>query len=476
MPEDGLVNVYYNTTFERFMYSGTGIGSALDLNEQFLKALDLLDNTTQSVFLTGKAGTGKSTLLRYFRNTTRKQIVVLAPTGVAALNVQGQTIHSFFHFGADVTVEKVWNHPPSGRSIFDHLDMVIIDEASMVRADLLDCVSTMLKKELGSSDPFGGVQMVFIGDLYQLPPVVTREETKIFNSKYYPTPYFFSAKALRDYPMEVVKLKKIYRQTDKPFIKLLNKVRRGSIDEENLAVLNSRVADNISFEEGEMFVILTSTRDVAAATNKYFLDKLPGEITTLTGLTTGEFGRDVLPTPIQLQVKPGAQVMMLNNDAEGRWVNGTLGKLISINNPMTSPMYAVVELDNGLPVEVGRYKWETYEFYLRDEIVHSSKWSGIGVDEEEEIEQVIDTRATGSYTQFPFILAWAVTIHKSQGKTFDRVIIDVGKRGAFAHGQVYVALSRCRTFEGITLRRPIQSEHIKVDPEIRTFMKGNNRA
>jgi len=425
----------------------------LEINEQFRRALDAMEGSKRNVFITGKAGTGKSTLLEHFRSTTRKRVAVLAPTGVAALNVEGQTIHSFCRFKPGVTLEKIKKVRGEGADLYRKLEAVIIDEISMVRADLLDCVEKFLR--LNGPSPrawFGGVQMIFIGDLYQLPPVVTTSEREIFRSRY-ETPYFFSASLFRDpgFDMEFVELEKVYRQTDEDFVRLLNSIRNGSATEEDIARLNSKCDPEFIPPKKDFYIYLTSTNDLAASRNREKLDRLPGETFECRGEIDGEFERSSLPTDEVVELKPGAQVMLVNNDRRGRWVNGSIGRVAGIVKKADADDRIAVELAGGETVEVEPCVWELFKY---------------GYDKE---EKRIFTETTGSFIQYPLKLAWAVTIHKSQGKTFDRVVIDIG-RGTFAHGQLYVALSRCTSFEGMVLKTRIGKQHIRLDFRVVGFL------
>jgi DNA replication protein DnaC len=465
-------------------------------NPQAQAALDLMQNTNQNLFLTGEAGTGKSTLLQHFRKTTEKNIVVLAPTGVAALNVQGQTIHSFCAFGPDITLQKVKKlGPMSGkRKLLQKLNAIIIDEISMVRADLLDCVDKFLRVNGPAGDlPFGGLQMVFIGDLYQLPPV-----DKDFGSadaliKEYASPYFFDSRVFKSAKFNFVELKTIYRQKEQEFLEVLNAVRNNAATSGHLGIINQRVKgedDEFTFEQFSIY--LTPTNKRASWVNNYFLERIESPTKIYTGQAHGSFLDRELPTDLNLQIKTGAQVMMLNNDQRKRWVNGTMGKIIGIEKSDTgaiSPPFSaiggsayggqggvppagrgggwsdnlddnqqessdiiVVELETGETVYVEPYTWEMFKFDL-------NKYT-----------ETVDSKTTGTYTQYPFKLAWAVTIHKAQGKTFDKVYIDLAS-GTFAHGQLYVALSRCRTLSGLTLKRPIYTQDIILDNRIVNFLQ-----
>jgi len=427
--------------------------TAIEINPEFRRALDVMETTGRHIFITGKAGTGKSTLLDYFRNATRKKVAVLAPTGVAALNVRGQTIHSFCRFKPDITLDKVKKISGKGADLYKNLDAVIIDEISMVRADLLDCVERFLS--LNGPHPkkrFGGLQMVFIGDLYQLPPVVTSAERNIFSTQY-ETPYFFSSRIFNEpgFDMEFVELEKIYRQTEEDFILLLNAIRNRSVTEEDIDRLNRRCDAGFVPPDEDFFIHLTSTNDLAYKRNQEKLALLPGRTFRYQGLLEGEFNKSHLPTDELLELKRGAQVMMVNNDPNGRWVNGSLGRIVGVEKAAAAPDVLAVELRDGFEVNVAPYSWELFKL------------------EFDERAGKLFTETIGSFTQYPLRLAWAITIHKSQGKTFDKVVIDIG-RGTFAHGQVYVALSRCTNFEGIVLKKEIRKSHIRMDWRVIKFL------
>ncbi|MCX7982339.1 MAG: AAA family ATPase [Syntrophales bacterium] len=416
----------------------------IDFNTQFRRALDLMENSTKSVFVTGKAGTGKSTLLTYFRSITKKELVVLAPTGVAAVNVGGQTIHSFFQFKPHVTPDSIKKRKNGDQNIYRRLQTIVIDEISMVRADLLDCIDRFLRIN-GPQEgyPFGGIQIILFGDLYQLPPVVTENEKEIFKG-HYETPYFFGARVFPELTMEFVELEKVYRQTDTEFLRLLNAIRNRTVTEEDLEIINRRVDADFQPKEWDYYVNLTSTNDLADRINEDGLSRLKGDLWRSWGVVKGQFAADSLPTAVELKLKKGAQVMLLSNDSSRRWVNGTMGKVENFENGGV-----IVSLETGRVVEVGLYTWEMLRFTLE--------------------EGRLTSRAIGSFTQYPLRLAYAITIHKSQGKTFNKVIIDVG-RGTFAHGQVYVALSRCTKLEGIVLKRPLKMDDILMDWQIVKFL------
>jgi ATP-dependent exoDNAse (exonuclease V) alpha subunit len=426
----------------------------IELNAGFRQALKTMENSARSVFVTGRAGTGKSTLLTFFRLNTRKRVVVLAPTGVAALNVKGQTIHSFFGFKPNITLETVRRVRTRNEasSVYRKIDAIIIDEISMVRADLLDCVDRFLRLNGPDPDaPFGGIQMIFIGDLYQLPPVVSSTESSAFRSLY-ETPYFYSARSFAPLNMEFIELEKVYRQHDQTFIDLLNAIRNNSITEDGLRSLNQRYLPDFEPPQGQMYIYLTTTNDMAGQINEAELSRLKTRAHTFSASIEGDFSSEYLPTKTELQVKVGAQIMMLNNDPEERWVNGTIGKITGIVTRGNQDTVEA-ELTDGETVEITPYTWEIFRFFATGGQLQS---------------EVI-----GRFRQYPLMLAWAVTIHKSQGKTFDRVVVDLG-RGTFAHGQAYVALSRCTTLEGLVLRKPLLKQHVRTDYRVMKFLTGHH--
>jgi len=412
----------------------------LEINNEFKQAFELIANTNDNVFVTGNAGTGKTTFLRYYMTRAQKKTVVLAPTGVAALNAGGETVHSFFDFKPDITLAKVKKKKLTDKSIYRKVETIIIDEASMLRCDILDCIDKFLRvNREAHREPFGGVQMVFIGDLQQLPPVVKREEAHIFNSVY-KSPYFLSAYSLNEAMLHTVELKKIYRQTEGDFVTLLNSVRNGRAGDAELAVLNQKV----SAQAGKACTIyLTTTNKKANSINAQYLSQLPEENAVFVAETENiDEESGALPAEYELVLKKGAQVMMVNNDSRDRWVNGSIGTVESIKSDLNSDKVLIyVKFPNGRIEAVEPYKWELFKY----------KWN-------DDLKQ-IETESAGFFKQYPLKLSWAVTIHKSQGKTFDNVIIDM-EYGAFAPGQLYVALSRCTSFDGICLSRPLTKRDI----------------
>jgi len=422
----------------------------LELNEGFKYALDVLEKTDKSLFLTGRAGTGKSTLLQLFRCTTRKKTVLLAPTGIAALNVQGQTIHSFFGFpprliqAKDITKQltKKW---------FKRIEVIVIDEISMVRADLLDAIDRSLRLNRENPMPFGGVQMVFIGDLFQLPPVIASEEEKRLFEVAFETPYFFSANVLRDFEYEKMELRKVYRQEQRHFLRLLEAVRHNSVDWEDLEDLNQRYLP--AFEAEQTCITLSPRNAKVDRINLRELANLDTPIQSFLAKIQGEFDPRQYPTELELKLKVGAQVMFIKNDAEGNYVNGTIGHVTSF--------------------EIEGIKVFTNENGKEREItVTPVKWEIIRYRPGKEDPTEIEAEVIGIFEQFPLRLAWAVTIHKSQGKTFDNVIIDMDT-GAFEFGQTYVALSRCRTLEGIVLKQKLKPTDILTDERVVDFYEAN---
>lgn len=425
-------------------------GLSLDLNPQFLSALNVMKETNKNVFITGRAGTGKSTLLQYFRNTTKKNIAVLAPTGVAAVNVKGQTIHSFFGFKPDTTPDMIKALRPIEKTIYKKLDSIVIDEVSMVRADLMDCIDKFLRIYGKSKDlPFGGIQMIFIGDLYQLPPVVTSRDKAIFESLY-KSPYFFDSAVFRDFDMEFIELEKVYRQHDDIFLNILNTIRNNTATDEDLAIINTRYIPNFH-DDKDFYIYLTTTNDIAASINTKRLDDVKGKEYTYQGIIEGNFDIKDLPTSLNITLKIAAQVMLLNNDPMGLWINGSIGKVIGIEKTKGEPDTICIELQDGKTINVRPYTWGMYEFHY------------------DKKTKTVISDVVGTFTQYPIKLAWAVTIHKSQGLTFERVIIDIGK-GTFSHGQLYVALSRCTSLDGIVLKSPISKKHIFMDWRVVDFV------
>jgi ATP-dependent exoDNAse (exonuclease V) alpha subunit len=408
-----------------------------------------MERTSKNIFITGRAGTGKSTLLQFFMSITKKSAVVLAPTGVAALNVNGQTIHSFFGFRPDVTVDTIKLLSNQKARAYKSIDMIIVDEVSMVRADLFDCMDRFMRLNGGNDSlPFGGAQMVFIGDLYQLPPVVSESERKMFK-EHYKSEYFFDSHAFKNFKAEFVELEKNYRQADLKFIEILNAVRNNTVTEEQLKMINKRV--ETSFKNSDGYITLVPTNKLAEEINNSNLRSLYGRERVYNATVEGDFDKNAIPVKEKLALKPGAQVMLLNNDKQGRWVNGSVGIVNSIKHGLDDDDFIMVKLNDGKEVEVKPFDWELFKFSY------------------DPGKQKLVPEVVGRFIQYPMMLAWAVTIHKSQGKTFDRMIIDVGS-GMFANGQLYVALSRCRTIKGIVLRKKLEKKHVFSDWRVVKFL------
>jgi len=424
----------------------------LNLDDSFLKILDLMENTKENLFVSGRAGTGKSTMVDYFRLHTKKNCVVLAPTGIAALNIKGQTIHSFFGFKPGIIPSQIKEIKDKQKSLmYKKIDIIIIDEISMARADLVDCIDVFLR--MHSREPFeafGGVQMIFIGDLYQLPPIVNADEQKIFFDKY-DSPYFFDSKVFKNFNFKYIELETVYRQKEENFVNVLNSIRLGKTDNDILEIINKNVDNDLEKYLNNNYIYLTTTNYLADKINEERLNLILGDNRELVGSVTGEFPLDRLPTKFRLSLKEDAQVMLLTNDQQGKYANGDIGKIKEIINTELETKI-LVEFPGKGSKSITPYKWEIIKYIFNKK------------------ENKIDTKVVGSYYQYPLKLAWAVTIHKSQGKTFDRVVVDFGS-GTFASGQAYVALSRCRTLEGLVLRKPVDKKYIFVDEKIQEFYK-----
>ncbi|MGL4596031.1 MAG: ATP-dependent DNA helicase [Bacteroidia bacterium] len=427
-------------------------------NPAFTLAWRLLEYSSLSFFVTGKAGTGKSTFLRHLARTSRKKMVILAPTGVAAMNVGGQTIHSFFQFPQKPLVEAndihifrkatAENEEEERRTLIRELDTLIIDEISMVRADLMQAIDLSLRKNGGDElRPFGGKQVVFIGDLMQLPPVTPKDQEEILRQYMYAGFYFFHAPVFETYPFLKIQFSKVYRQNELKFIALLDAFRENEVTQNEIDLLNSRLVPEGKLDMERPFITIATVNDVAEQINAQRLESLKGERFRLKGKVEGEFPEKEWPTELNLILKVGAQVMLLRNDSFKRWYNGSIGIVKSIEAEKGE---VEVELENGKHYFIQQHTWErtVFEFDRRERRVKSS--------------------LKGSFVQFPLRLAWAITVHKSQGLTFDQAAIDL-QRGIFLHGQLYVALSRCRTLEGIFLNSPVYRNTNRVDGEVLKF-------
>ena len=428
-------------------------------NKEFQDALNLIKYTRQSLFLTGKAGTGKSTFLRYICENVKKKHVVLAPTGIAAINAGGSTLHSFFKLpfhpllpdDPNLSLQKgrihdFFKYNKSHRKLLEEIELVIIDEISMVRADIIDAVDRILRVySRNLRDPFGGKQLLLVGDIFQLEPVVKGDEREIIN-RFYPTPYFFSAHVFTQIDLVSIELQKVYRQSDPQFIGVLDRIRNNTAAAPDLQLLNSRYGV-VPKNDANMYITLATRRDTVDQINERKLSELPGDLATFWGLIDGDFPESSLPTSLELTLKPGAQIIFIKNDFEKRWVNGTIGT-ISGFDPVEETIYVITE--DGKECDVKPELWRNIRYTYNEE--------------KKEIEEEV----LGTFKQFPLRLAWAITVHKSQGLTFSRVVIDF-TGGVFAGGQTYVALSRCTSLDGITLRKPINRADIFVRPEITNF-------
>ena len=432
-------------------------------NKEFQDALKLIQYTRQSVFLTGKAGTGKSTFLKYVCEITKKKHIVLAPT---AINAGGSTLHSFFKLPFYPLLPDDPNFSLKGgklhsflkytsahRKLIKEVELVIIDEISMVRADIIDFIDKILRVySQNMREPFGGKQILLVGDVYQLEPVLKNDEREIIN-RFYPTPYFFSARVFNEIELVSIELTKVYRQTDKVFVNVLDHIRTNTAGAADLQLLNTRYNTQIKENESDMYITLATRRDTVDFINEKKLAELPGDSTIFTGEIKGEFPENSLPTQMELEVKPGAQIIFIKNDYERRWVNGTIGTIAGIDEDET--LYVITE--DGKEVDVKKDSWRNIRYRYNDK------------------EKKIEEEELGVFIQYPIRLAWAITIHKSQGLTFSRVVVDF-TGGVFAGGQAYVALSRCTSLDGIQLKKQITRGDIFVRPEIVSFaQRFNNR-
>lgn len=437
--------------------------SSIDLdNPEFQNAWKLIQFTRQSVFLTGKAGTGKSTFLKYICSHTRKSHVVLAPTGIAAVNVGGSTMHSFFRLpfkpllpdDPEFAVQRLrsrMKYPKNLVKLIRNLELVIIDEISMVRADIIDFVDKVLRVYAGNMrEPFGGKQLLLVGDIFQLEPVVTADMRELLR-RFYPNSYFFSARAFQEVSIVPIELRKVYRQNDSDFIALLDRVRENRVSSADLQHLNRRVEiAPVAEADNRMVMTLATTRDKVDYINEAHLAELKTPEVTYTGEISGEFPENSLPTSMELTLKAGAQIVFVRNDPDKRWVNGTVGKVTCAN-----PKVIEVELENG----------DTH-------VIEPVIWENVHYQYDEKTRKVIEN-VKGTFKQYPIRLAWALTVHKSQGLTFSNVVIDMG-RGAFSAGQAYVALSRCRSLDGMVLRSPLSQKDIFVNPAVTDFSRSFN--
>lgn len=427
-------------------------------------AIRIIQNTHQTLFLTGKAGTGKSTFLRYIAQTTKKKYIVLAPTGIAAINAGGSTLHSFFKLPfhpllpndtryTQRKLKDTLKYNSEKRKILREVELIIIDEISMVRADIIDFIDKVLRVySRNIYQPFGGKQLLLVGDMYQLEPVLKEDERQLLKP-YYPSTFFFDALVFKEMKLVSIELQKVYRQTDPTFINILDSIRTTSVSIDQLSTLNKQVGKAIANDKNKLAITLSGKRDTVDHINEQELSRLPGKPITLYGHIEGDFPESNLPTPIELYLKVGAQVLFIKNDKEKRWVNGTLGTIVSFSKE--EPTIIVVRTEKGEEVNVEQEIWSN--------VIYSYN----------EKEQKIEEQEIGVYQQYPLKLAWAITIHKSQGLTFNNVNIDL-TGGVFAGGQTYVALSRCTSLEGISLKYPIRKEDVFIRSEIVQFAQRYN--
>ena len=422
-----------------------------DRNQQLLYAWDFVEHTGRSIFLTGKAGTGKTTFLRTVVEKSTKQMIVVAPTGVAAINAGGVTIHSFFQlplspYVPGAKVKNKYDFSKEKRKIIGSLDLLIIDEISMVRSDLLDAIDNVLRRFRNHSKPFGGVQLLMIGDLAQLSPVVTPEDEHLLRP-YYDTTYFFGSKALQQVDYVTIQLEKIYRQADMKFVDILNNIRENRATQNDLLALQSRYDPSFTPKSDEGYIRLTTHNRMADEYNDRQMARLNTTPYTYKAEIEGTFPPTSFPTAENLLLKVGAQVMFIKNDVNGQYYNGKIG----IVTNLSSETVCVRSTDDGQEIAVGLQEWENARYAINPQ-THE-----------------IETEILGVFRQYPLRLAWAITIHKSQGLTFDRAIIDAGH--SFAPGQVYVALSRCRSLDGIVIASPISQQAIISDSSVENYME-----
>lgn len=415
----------------------------LILSEEQQRLFEILNTSKSHIFITGKAGTGKSVLLQYFNTNTSKDVVIVAPTGVAALNVGGQTIHSLFRIAPGFVRKADLKIDYKTKELLRHIDSVVIDEVSMVRADLMDAIDHKLKMARDNELPFGGAQLIAFGDVYQLPPVVEDKGMQQFFAHNHGGPYFFNAHVWKQASLQIFELSTIFRQKDERFKSMLNSIRVGNISNAVLDRLNKRA---LVATPDDGVLTLAGHNATVTEINQKRLDSLPGELHEYQATIEGDLKRSDFPTESTLRLKKGAQVMLLRNDRNKRWVNGTLATIHSLAKD-----YVKVDID-GIVYSLNVETWKKIRYYY------------------DQNERRVDEEAISSFTQLPLRLAWAITIHKSQGQTYGAVAVDLTE-GTFAHGQAYVALSRCASLEGLYLKKPVEKEDIIVDSDIIQFMR-----